>query len=93
MTLTRRKSASEWQAEAADLSEQLGQQLLTYLWPLLDHLHREKKVDKRPLRTLVQTVEAILAFRNEVHGLVLSELGGYLDRPLGGGAESNAWKR
>jgi hypothetical protein len=36
-------------------------------------------MDIRPLRTLVQTVEAILAFRDSTHGLLLTELGSYLD--------------
>jgi len=83
--LKRRQSATEWKTEASKLSEQLGEQLLTFLWPLLQQLSHENKVDKRPLRTLVQTVEAILAFRDEAHGLLLSELGGYLDGLAGGG--------
>jgi len=37
------------------------------------------------LRTLVQTVEAILVFRDQSHGLLLSELGGYLDKLGEGG--------
>jgi hypothetical protein len=32
------------------------------------------------VRTLVQSVEAILTFRDRINGLLLSELGGYLDR-------------
>src|SRR5260370_39038247 len=36
-------------------------------------------VDKRPLRTLVQTVEAIVLFRDQAHGLLLSELGDAMD--------------
>jgi hypothetical protein len=34
---------------------------------------------------LVQTVEAIIAFRYRTHGLLLSELGDYMDGPGGGG--------
>jgi Transposase DDE domain len=45
----------------------------------------DRTVDKRPLRTLVQTVEAIIAFRDNSHGLLLSELGSYLDRLGHGG--------
>ena len=40
-------------------------------------------MDIRPLRTLVQTVEALVAFRDSPHGLLLTELGSYLDG-LGG---------
>jgi hypothetical protein len=45
-----------------------------------------ERVDKRPLGTLVQTVEAILVFRDSSHRLLLTELGGYLDN-LGEGEE------
>jgi hypothetical protein len=65
------------------LAEQCGTSLLQFLYPLVQELHQ--KVDIRPLRTLVQTVEAILAFRDSTHGLLLSELGGYLDGLKGGG--------
>ena len=50
---------------------------LRFLEPLVREL--DGTVDKRPLRTLVQTVEAIVSFRDRNHGLLLSELGGYLD--------------
>jgi predicted peptidase len=42
--------------------------LLEFLWPLVEYLHDVKQVDKRPLKTLVQSVEAIVAFRDETHG-------------------------
>lgn len=64
------------------LSEQYGTRLLRFLFPLVQELHRT--VDIRPLRTLVQTVEAILAFRDSTHGLLLTELGSYLDGLEGG---------
>src|SRR4029079_17643977 len=38
-------------------------------------------LDRRLVRTLVRAVEVILAFRNSTHGLLLSELGGYLLSP------------
>ncbi len=59
--------------------------MLEFLGPLVQQLHTLNKVDKRSLKTLVQTVEAILAFRDRCNGLVLSELGGYLDELGGGG--------
>jgi hypothetical protein len=75
------KQATKQQVNA--MSELFGERLLEYLGPLVQHLHEVNKVDKRPLRTLVQTVEAILAFRDRCNGLLYSELGGYLDQ-LGG---------
>lgn len=63
--------------EPKKLSEQYGASLLRFLYPLVQELHTT--VDIRPLRTLVQTVEAILVFRESTHGLLLTELGTYLD--------------
>ena len=71
------------ESELKRLAEQDGTDLLRFLYPLVQQLH--STVDIRPLRTLVQTVEAILAFRDSTHGLLLSELGGYLDGLQGGG--------
>lgn len=77
------KRHEEWQAR--EVSELFGRQLLRFLYPLVRHFHEVNHVDKRPLRTLVQVVVAIIAFRDEAHGLLLSELGDYLDRLHGGG--------
>lgn len=63
--------------EPKDLSHRLGRHLLRFLEPLVQEV--DVTVDKRPLRTLVQTVEAIVAFRDRTHGLLLSELGDYMD--------------
>jgi hypothetical protein len=71
------------EGELRKLSEQYGVQLLRFLYPLVQELHT--RVDIRPLRTLVQTTEAILAFRDSTHGLLLSELGSYLDGLEAGG--------
>src|SRR5947209_19548982 len=70
---------SRWQQEfePRELSHRLGMHLLRFLEPLVCEL--DATVDKRPLRTLVQTVEAIVAFRDRNHGLLLSELGDYMD--------------
>ena len=65
------------QWEPSELSYRYGVNLARFLDRLLRELH--VTVDKRPLRTLVQTVEAIVAFRDQNHGLLLSELGGYMD--------------
>lgn len=60
-----------------ELSERYGTNLLRFLDPLVQEL--DVMVDKRPLRTLVQGIEAIVAFRDRCNGLLLSELGGYMD--------------
>ena len=59
------------------LAEQYGSHLLRFLYPLAKELHTA--MDIRPLRTLVQTVEALIAFRDSTHGLLLTELGSHLD--------------
>src|SRR5947209_17459503 len=59
--------------EPAERSYQYAMNFFRFLEPLLREL--DVTIDKRPLRTLVQTVEAILAFRDQTHGLLLSELG------------------
>ena len=69
--------------ECAEYSEQYAKKFARFLEPLLRELH--ERVDKRPLGTLVQTVEAMLAFRDSSHGLLLTELGGYLDQLGEGG--------
>jgi hypothetical protein len=70
-------SRCEKEFEPRDLSHRLGMHLFRFLEPLVHEL--DVTVDKRPLRTLVQTVEAIVSFRDRSHGLVLSELGDYMD--------------
>src|SRR5438874_5615761 len=64
-------------SEPGERSQRYGMNFLRFLEPLLREL--DVTVDKRPLRTLVQTVEAIVSFRDQNHGLLLSELGGYMD--------------
>jgi hypothetical protein len=66
-----------------ELAQQYGKRLLGFLFPLLHELHAS--VDRRPLRTLVQALEAMVAFRDRTHGLLLSEWGDYLDGLGGGG--------
>src|SRR5689334_19414360 len=62
--------------EAADVAQGLGRALGVYLFPLLVRL--DQVLDKRLVRTFLQTIEAIIAFRDRLHSLLLSELGGYL---------------
>jgi hypothetical protein len=64
---------------ASDFSDDLRERLYQFLLPLLTLLDR--KIDVRLVRTLWQTVEAMIRFRNRAHGLLLSELGSYLLSP------------
>ena len=41
----------------------------------------DRLLDKRLVRTFLQTIQVILAYRDRVGGLLLSELGGYLLSP------------
>jgi hypothetical protein len=63
--------------EAQHLSLEVAQLLETYLTPLL--LLLDRLLDKRLVRTFVQVCAAILRFRNSKQGLLLSELGSYMD--------------
>lgn len=65
--------------DAADMAQGLTEDVAQFLWPLLVTL--DAVVDKRLVRTFVQTIAVILTFRDRVNGLVLSELGGYLASP------------
>lgn len=66
----------------ADLQpESLSAHYATSLLRFVELLVREldETVDTRPVHTLVQSVEAIIAFRDRCNGLVLSQLGSLLD--------------
>jgi hypothetical protein len=65
------------QQDEQKASQDLAQQLETFLSPLL--LVLDTVLDKRLVRTVVQTCVAILRFRNTQQGLLLSELGSYMD--------------
>jgi hypothetical protein len=65
------------EVEPGEFSHRLGMHLLHFLEPLVHEL--DVTVDKRPLRTLVQTVEAMVALGDRNHGILLSELGDYMD--------------
>src|SRR5438105_4765225 len=71
------RSLSKKEGEPGERSQRYAMTFLRFLEPLVREL--DVTVDKRPLRTLVQTVEAIVSFRDRTHGLLLSELGGYMD--------------
>ncbi|HET8853219.1 MAG TPA: hypothetical protein VFN02_11895 [Ktedonobacteraceae bacterium] len=65
--------------DAACMAQGLSAQLAHFLFPLLVELDRW--LDKRLVRTFLQTVAVIVTFRDRVNGLLLSELGGYLLSP------------
>ena len=62
--------------QAADVAQGVGMELATFLYPLLVEL--DHRLDKRLVRTFLWAIETIITFRDRVHGLLLSELGGYL---------------
>lgn len=57
----------------------LSAELQLFLQPLL--LWLDEQLDKRLVRTFIQTIAIIISFRHSQHGLLLSELGGYLLSP------------
>jgi hypothetical protein len=65
--------------DAASMAQGLSAQLAHFLFPLLVELDR--RLDKRLVRTFLQSVAVILTFRDRANGLLLSELGGYLLSP------------
>ena len=72
------------------MAEGLGLTLLADFAPLL--LELDQWLDKRLIRTFVQPIEAMLTIRSRVNGLLLSELGSYLD-PLGKGGGTKRLSR
>lgn len=65
--------------QAKTLSEDVAKRLEVYLAPLVERL--TGLLDKRLVRTFVGLIEVIISFRGYRHGLLLSELGGYLMPP------------
>jgi hypothetical protein len=64
---------------APQVAAALHQRLVAFLLP--QSLVLDAQVDRRLVRTFVATVEAMIRWRNRAHGLLLSELGGYLLAP------------
>src|SRR5579875_529205 len=65
--------------EPMQVAQDVRQDLVEFLQPLVEQL--DAQIDRRLVRTFVHTIDAILCFRNRPHGLLLSELGGYLLDP------------
>lgn len=61
------------------MAQGLAEQLAVFLFPLVVRL--DQLLDKRLVRTFLETIQVILAYRERVGGLLLSELGGYLLSP------------
>jgi hypothetical protein len=64
---------------AEQMAQGLAEQLALFLFPLLVTL--DQLLDKRLVRTFLHTIQVIIAYRDRVGGLLLSELGGYLLSP------------
>ena len=62
--------------ERQEKSRQLENRLVNLLWPLLTVL--DQQMDRRLVCTFLGLVMAIIMHRHRNHGLLLSELGGYL---------------
>jgi Transposase DDE domain len=65
--------------DAMQVADEVRQDLRAFLQPLLVQL--DVQIDRRLVQTFVRTIDAIIRFRNRPHGLLLSELGGYLLDP------------
>ena len=77
--LTRVEEAPVSPYDAAEMAQGCYGALARFLAPLLMEL--DARIDKRLVRTFLQTIAVILRFRDRVNGLLLSEMGGYLDTP------------
>ena len=67
------------QEERHEKTRALEKRLVQEVWPLL--VSMKQKADRRLVTTLLGLVMAILIHRHRSHGLLLSELGGYLLEP------------
>lgn len=71
--------AKEAQGQGRALSQDITTRIEAYVSPLLSHL--TTLLDKRLVRTFLGLITVIISFRGYRHGLLLSELGGYLLPP------------
>jgi hypothetical protein len=65
--------------DAEQMAQGLAEALARFLFPLLVQL--DSLLDKRLVRTFLATIQVLITFRDRVNGLLLSELGGYLETP------------
>ena len=76
---------------AEQMAQGLAEELALFLFPLLVTL--DQLLDKRLVRTFLQTIQVILAYRDRVGGLLLSELGGYRLEPRQGTGRNQTLKQ
>jgi Transposase DDE domain len=74
---SKQNSLQENEQDSQKASQELAEMLEIFLLPLLTVLDRF--LDKRLVRTLVQCCVAIIRLRSNKQGLLLSELGSYMD--------------
>lgn len=74
---SKQNSLQENEQDSHQASQELAEMLELFLSPLLIVLDR--LLDKRLVRTFVQCIVAIIRLRNNKQGLLLSELGSYMD--------------
>lgn len=67
------------EAERQEQSKAVEEQLVKLLWPMLVRL--KQTLDRRLVNTFLGLVMAVVMHRHRNHGLLLSELGGYLLGP------------
>lgn len=67
------------EVERQEKSKAVEEKLVKQLWPVL--VEMKQRVDRRLVKTFLGLVLAILMHRHRNHGLLLSELGGYLLGP------------
>ena len=77
--LIRREAPQVPPYEAAQLAQGLGEGLARFLLPLVVEL--DTLLDKRLVRTFLATIQVIITLRDRANGLLLWELGGYLETP------------
>jgi hypothetical protein len=65
------EAARQYPAGTLVAAQELQQHLLAFLTPLLVHL--DALLDKRLVRTVFATVQAIMTLRHGTYGLLLSE--------------------
>lgn len=70
------KSSSEKRAKK---QPELLEKAVDFVGPLMDKLNR--KIDQRLTYTIFDAFMGMLSFRDRINGLVLSELGGYINGP------------
>lgn len=71
--------SNQYKPSGRHLSQEISHRLSQFLGPLEKAL--SEQLDARLVRTLLRLVQTIILFRNHSHGLLLSELGGYLLSP------------